>query len=105
MPINYDNDYPKLLKLCHERGREIERLTDEYGDLRDENERRTADFTQIVKWNDRLQAKVEQLEVKAQDKEILRAFFEAVCDDNWEVANGIREALTGGAQALGGDDE
>lgn len=28
-----------------------------------------------------------------QDREILRAFFEAVCDDNWEVANGIRAAL------------
>ena len=26
MPINYDNDYPKLMKLCQERGREIERL-------------------------------------------------------------------------------
>ena len=53
---------------------------------------------------ERLQARVEELEVKAQDKEILRAFFEAVCDDNWSVANGIREALTGAATEQGESD-
>ena len=26
MPINYDVDYPKVLKLCQQRGRDIERL-------------------------------------------------------------------------------
>lgn len=43
----------------------------------------------------RLEAQKEYWRDKAKDREILRAFFEAVCDDNWEVANGIREALTG----------
>ena len=43
---------------------------------------------------------IERLGKIAQDKEILRAFFEAVCDDNWGVANGIRAALTPSADPV-----